>query len=140
MTANDVLSLLWSNGHTVRLVGETVFVRPTPDSSLCDMIRTHKLEIMARLRKDAEVAAEFRAIARGVRPTWFTLAGRCAKCGPVWLPDWALPEAAACPWCSVPKTVTIPRPTDTRPVASAPTAKPQQAVMAMRREAAKGEK
>lgn len=122
MTANDVLSLLWCNGHTVRLVGEQVFVKPTPESNVCELIRKHKPEIVARLRKDAEIAAEFRTIARGIRPTWFTLAGRCAKCGPVWLPDWALPEVTACPWCSVPRTVVIPRPTD----ATKQTPKPQQ--------------
>lgn len=126
MTANALLSMLLCDGHTIRLAGEQIFVKPTPSKDVCELIRTNKPELLAMLRKDETIAAEFRALARGIRPTWFTLVGRCAKCGPVWLPDWALPEVAACPWCYVPRAVTIPRPTDTRPVASTPTAKPQQ--------------
>lgn len=120
MTANALLSMLLCDGHAIRLVGEQIFVKPTPANDVCELIRKNKPELLAMLRKNEAIAAEFRGIARGIRPTWFTLSGRCAKCGPVWLPDWALPEVTACPWCSVPNTVTIPRPTDTRPVASAP--------------------
>ena len=114
MTSNELLSLLWSTGYTLRLGNDQILIKPTPPNDVCDLIREHKPEIMARLRRGAEIAGEFREIVKGIKPTWFTLAGRCAKCGPVWLPDWALPEVTVCPWCFVPRTVTIPRPTDAR--------------------------
>ncbi len=52
-------------------------------------------------RKDKVNAEHLAMVNAGTVPSWYTQAGRCDRCGPVWLPEWSAVKVRECPWCIV---------------------------------------